>query len=383
MLERLRPHPHRGDLVAAAVVPLTVAVVLLNVRMDDTWGVGIHFVITALATAFVAVLALLARMESDEPRAYQSVLFVAALVLLLITLGRLAQVLGADGFLGAPGTVTWVGLIFAAAAGWLALRRGSAVSALIAALAAGAVLLAFVDWVFSPDGPDTSRYLLIALIGAYVVAHLQVRGDRPRHAVQLVNAAGVAALVLQLTFLIAVVFGELTGGLLGGDSGAGLRDFSPGTGWELIFVAVGFGLIAYAAIDRERGPAYLGFLVLGLFVLLAGFPGEDGASVIGWPLLLLLLGGAGLAFGLRPLEPLPPEPRTGPDAPTVPVAPAAAPAPVPGPGPADPKTEPLRPVAPEQPADPPAEPPAVPPEKPADPPDPPTERLDPPDEKPS
>ena len=34
----LRPHPHRGDLIAAAAVPLTVAVVMLNVRMDGRGG---------------------------------------------------------------------------------------------------------------------------------------------------------------------------------------------------------------------------------------------------------------------------------------------------------------------------------------------------------
>ena len=48
--------------------------------------------------------------------------------------------------------------------------------------------------------------------------------------------------------------------------------------------------------------------MLVLFVVLAGPPGTSAASLIGWPILLLLLGGAGVAAGLRPRRDLPPEP---------------------------------------------------------------------------
>src|SRR3954467_9862046 len=89
----LRPHPHRGDLIAAGAVPLTVAVVMLNVRMDATWGDGIHLVITALACAIVLGMGLLAVREDEFPRAYQTVLLLAGLGLLIVTLFRLAQVL--------------------------------------------------------------------------------------------------------------------------------------------------------------------------------------------------------------------------------------------------------------------------------------------------
>jgi hypothetical protein len=101
-----------------------------------------------------------------------------------------------------------------------------------------------------------------------------------------------------------------------------------------VLVAVGLGLIAYAAVDRESGPGYLGFVVLLLFVLSAGHAAKSGASLIGWPILLLLIGGAGLAAGLRPRRDLPPEP--GPERSPEPPAPL----------PAEPPTQTLSPEPP-------------------------------------
>ena len=37
-LAYIRPHRHRGDLIAAGAVPFTVAILMLNVRMDGRWG---------------------------------------------------------------------------------------------------------------------------------------------------------------------------------------------------------------------------------------------------------------------------------------------------------------------------------------------------------
>jgi len=306
-LELLRPHPHRGDLIAAGAVPLTLAVVLLNVRMDGTWGDGIHLVVTALACALVLGMGLLAEREEERPRAYQTVLLLAGLTLLAIALLRLAQVLGVDEPLSSSGTLTWMTLIFAAVAAVPAWGPiGSPICALLELLAGGLFLLAFVDWVFSPEGPTTARWILLAIVVAYAAGHVYWRDRRRRHAVHFVNAAGVAAVALGLTFL-ADLFGAAVAGAFGGETVAG----DPGTWWELVLLAAGLGLAAYAAVDREPGPGHLAFVVLALFVALGGLPGAGGASIVGWPLLLLLLGAAALAAGLRPLAPLPPSPDAG------------------------------------------------------------------------
>jgi len=310
----LTPHPHRGDLIAAGAVPLTVGVVLVNARLEDVWGTGVFLVLTALACVLVLGMGVLAPLEGERPRAYQQALLLAGLVLLLISIVRLAEVLGVDDPLDSSGTTTWIFGLLTLVAAWLVERRRSAVCMLVAALAALVTVLSLVDWVFAPEGPTTVRWVLLLLAIGFTLAALGQRAARPREAVYLVDAAGVAILLLGLTFLGALIT-PLT--FLGAPGGA------PGGGWKLILVAAGFGLVAYAAVDREPGPAYVGALILLLFVGLVGLPGEDGASLWFWPLAMLLLGGAAIAAGLRPLRPLPPEPPSG----------AGPPAePVPGPG---------------------------------------------------
>jgi hypothetical protein len=267
-------------------------------------------------------MGLLAEREEEFPRAYQTVLLVAGLTLLAVTLLRLAQVLGADDPLDSSSTVTWMAAVFASVAAVPAWERiNSPICALIEVVAGGIVVLAFVDWVFDPDGPTTFRWILLLLIAVYAAAHLRWRESRPRHAVHMVNAAGLAGLALASTFAggLIVIFADAS---------------DPGTWWELVILAIGCGLLAYAAVDREPGPAYLGFVVLAGFVALAGLPSPDGASLIGWPLLLLLIGGGVVAAGLRPLQPLPPSPDAGAEpAPTevLPTRPPPSEPPPPGP----------------------------------------------------
>jgi len=317
ILERLRPHPHRGDIVAAGVAVLTTFAVLVDTRFQDSWAAGVRFVFVGLIAAVIATMAVLSEMEEDEPRNYQSVLYVATFVCGLFALSDLADVVGTGAGAGSSSrTVTWVGAIVAAGCGWFAVRRNAAIMTLLGALSGVVVVLAFVDWVFDPGSATVFRWLLLACALGFALGAVSLRDRRLRHAVSLVDAAGLCVIVLGLTLLVESIFVDV--GL--SDYGSAAATGGP-TGWELVLLFFGFGLVAYSGVDRERVPGFLGVVTLGLFVTIAAGGGDSGsyfghaigsgASLLGWPIVLLAMAGILLAIGFRPLDPLPPEPPLG------------------------------------------------------------------------
>jgi hypothetical protein len=291
----LRPLPHRGDVVAAGAVALAALVALLQVRFDDAWGKGIHFLYAAAALALVATLALRAPREGDAPRAYQSALLATTFALAVPTLARLSLLLGADG-LDSSGALAWGGGALAALGFGLAAARGSALCVLLGAVSLVLAALGLVDLLFSP-GVQTFRWLLIALVAALAAATVASRDHRPARAVAFADAGGLTALALALTFVLDQLF-------------ASSPLFGPGagTGWELFLYACGFGLCAFSAVDRAPGPGRIGVAVLlATTVMAAG----GKATLIGWPLVLAIGAGGLLVIGLRPSRPLPPAPSRG------------------------------------------------------------------------
>jgi hypothetical protein len=212
---------------------------------------------------------------------------------------RLADALGGDFDGGAPaGSLVWTSVLFAGAAAGVSMLRRSAVCLLIAAVAAGIAALAALDWVFDPGSFTAARWLLLVLAGALVLASLALRASRPRHAELLIDAAALAILAIAVQGLVGVLVASFLP--FGGPPGPALGGF-----WELVVLAAGCGLVAYGAIERLPGPAWLGAANLVAFVL-AVTPGD--ATLRWWPLVLLLLGAGTIAAGLRPRAPLPPEP---------------------------------------------------------------------------
>jgi energy-converting hydrogenase Eha subunit A len=262
---------------------------LVNLRFEDEWGIGVHFAYSALAAALVIALTLSMPPGAERPPPWHSTLIVASFVLALGALLNLADLLGGNGDLGS-GTVFWVGLLVASLMFWLARRYDSGVAALLDALTTVVTVVAFIDWAFDPDSAGTFRWvLLFTAIGA--AAYGLMGSDDQRHRrVGWVNAAGVALLGIALTYAI-----EGLEGIFGG-AGSGVE---AGTGWELVLLAGGAALIAYMASFARSGPAYLGVANLAAFVILAGAASDDGPSLVGWPLLLLLATAGLLVFALR------------------------------------------------------------------------------------
>lgn len=304
MLALLRPHPHRGDVVAAGVVVLTLFAVITDARFAAEWSDVVRLLFAGVIAAAVVTMAVQAGAGDETPRPYGAVLHVASFVLAVLALGELAAVLGADGL--SAGTVVWVGILLAAYALWLARARNSAIMTLLGALAVVAVAFAFVEWVFDPDSTTPFEWVLFLCALALTARAVHQRDARRRHAVALADAAGLTILALGALVVADQVAQALFGGLLGGEA---VEHMGGPAGWELVFLAFGCGLIAYGCVDRERVPAFIGVLVLALFAFEAVAPGQGGPSLLGWPIVLLLVAGALLAVGLRPRRELPPEPQ--------------------------------------------------------------------------
>ena len=58
LLELLRPPAHRGPLIAAGAVLVTLGVALEEIRLHDKLPIGVHFLILALPAAVIYALAL-------------------------------------------------------------------------------------------------------------------------------------------------------------------------------------------------------------------------------------------------------------------------------------------------------------------------------------
>jgi hypothetical protein len=283
--------PFRGAVVAAGTVALAALVVLLQLRFDGAWGAGALLAVAALPAAFAGALAVLAPVEGPAPRPYHSALYLVTVALGAVALVRLAQVLGAEG-VAAAGARTWTAAAVTVLAGWFAIRRGSAVCALVGAGAGIVALLAAVAWLLEPGSWSPYRWALLACVAGFVLGAVALRDRHAAHAVAVADAAGLAVVALAGSFPAAALLGT-------GPS-------EPSWAWELVLLATSLGALAYSAVDRRPGPGWLGALALALALLAAADAGRP--SLLGWPLVLALGAAALLVVGLRPTTPAPPPP---------------------------------------------------------------------------
>ncbi|HEV2753774.1 MAG TPA: hypothetical protein VGV36_08065, partial [Solirubrobacteraceae bacterium] len=321
LADAVRPHPHRGDVVAAGAVVLALGLIVADLRLVDAWAAGVRLaVLSAPGALLVLAMAALARVGEDAgaagspegappvpgstdggrggPRPYVTILLVGGLALALLALSDLADALGDDGRLASPAATAFAVGVLTALAVTLAATKRSALVTLVACVAGLVTLLALADLLFLLDDRlEAFRYLLLAGLICLVVAATVTRDAHRRQAVAFVNAGGVA-----LAGLAATLAAERIPAL------APIGPLAEGTpwAWELVVLLGGWALLAYAAVDREPGPAYLGALVLALFAGLT-VDGDGGPSLLWWPVVLVVIGLAVVACGLRPREELAPD----------------------------------------------------------------------------
>jgi hypothetical protein len=332
LIDPLRPKPFRGDVVAAGVVVLATLVWVVRVRFIGAWGNDVQLAWATVPWCFVTMVAILSPMERAEPRAYQSVLYVASVALAIAVVVAFSDALGADYAFSSPGVTTSSMAALAVLAFAFAVLRNSAVCTLLGSLLGGTAVIAGYAWAFASEPFASYRWVLLGLMVAFAVAAIGQRDRRPRHGVALIDAAGLAVLLIGMSFLpsLTLLIGiepslpDNSDPFLAPTYSFGLGGFrvagSVGWGWELLILAAGFGLVAYASVDRQPGPAYFGVANLIVFAVITSFGvAAGGATLVGWPIALAVAAVALLAIGLRPTTPAPPPPNI--DAPEPPPLP--------------------------------------------------------------
>jgi hypothetical protein len=270
----------RASALAPAAIGLTLLVVTVQIRMNDSWADGVLFLVALVAAALVLYVAITSDREDPLDRAAATVVLVAGLALAGLAIGRLGQLLSDDDFGDSGGTLTWMLALFTALTAYCHSRTRTVVCLLIGSLAAVGLLLAAVHWVFQTDDIDVYRSLLtlsfLVLFGAGIAGE-------GRAATLLVAAAGVT--VLAMAYATGLLF------LISLEGGEGI-----GWGWQLVTLVEGAALALYAVQRMEPGPGYLAFFVLLLFAISTA---QGDRTLLGWPLALAIGTALAAVWGVR------------------------------------------------------------------------------------
>jgi hypothetical protein len=307
MAQALEPDS-RGDwLRMIGGVLFAVGATILFLRKTDDWAAFPLLLVVGIPCAIVFGLGAMAALATGAVARWHAVLMVAGVVLSVLAFGQLWDVVGIDTDSAGFGFLVFA--CVAALAGFASFRVGAAYQALLAAVAGIAVWLFFFEMILDDPSTTVFRWLLLVLCVVYAAIAFALREREALQAPELVTAAGIAGVAVGVVGVVAGA-GDAIGGLFfGGASGEGEGQSFV---WDVFLVVFSLGLVGYAAVARARGPAYVGFVGLLAFALMQGaevnaiLEGEEpDSSFLGWPLILILLGAAGLAAGAAGRKPPP------------------------------------------------------------------------------
>jgi hypothetical protein len=219
----------------------------------------------------------------------------------LLLLGSLLQLVNAaNGNPRASLNIAWTFAVAGAVAFVTALVLRARVQMLVGALLWLVAWLALWNKILTNPSGDTVRWLLLAIAAIYVFAAALIARTRRAEGSDLVTIAGVAAVLagaLSIAGAASSQFGALSS-----------NTPKPSQGWNVFLLVVSLLLIGYASRSVTRGPGYVGAAGLLGFIGVTGadlvtrLNGDPGGGVVGWPLILLIGGGAAilLSFVLAP-----------------------------------------------------------------------------------
>lgn len=309
------------------------------------WGHFAQLLVALLPTVLLYLLALSARKSpaSERSQPWQSVLMVAAILLVPLTLLEFLRWVGAS-----TQHILYTAAIFAVTAllaGYATRRARVSIAALLSSLSLLVTWLLVWEKILGHPSADTYRWLLVAagvsllLVGGRL-AQKQVIGAR-----EIATAGGIAAVTAGV---LGVVIGFFVGTFRGISSvvetqtasGANISRLRglhssrlhPGEliththltnphsplygvthtsglqhpGWDIYLLVVSLALLWIGSRARARGLGYVGGVGLLAFLISVGSQVtrlESGqiptTSILGWPVALLIIGAVGMVLSMR------------------------------------------------------------------------------------
>lgn len=287
-----------GPLLGAAALLIVAAVFAAEMRMTGAWGEAVLLAISTVVALAVLGMGLLAARGEERPDGPATAVLMSGLVMALVALVQLAALIGEDG----AGAVAAVAVAFAGIAGFAAWRCSSPVATLIAAGAVATAAIAGFEGLVGFDGDDAVPGVALAFAVLFALGAWRVDAIARHRSVQLVNAAGLAVVVL-----VVSQFGGLGPFIVPVGTSENIGVNGP-LGWEIVSGLACAGLLAYAVLRREPGPGYLGALATVYFVSIVGELSEE-QTLVGWPLVLIALAIAVTVAALRAPTASKPEPE--------------------------------------------------------------------------
>jgi hypothetical protein len=315
MRDLLAPDDARDALRAVGALLFGIGVFVLSARKDDPggfvendgWGHGALFFLYLLPVVLLYGGAVLTIRDTGGLRPWQAVASVLGLLFVPLALSEFVSLV--DGDPSAPLNVTWIALATAACAAYAGLSAGVRFQLLAGSIALLVAYLAFWDELLS-DGVFSDLGTLRGLLGLFAIALLagglflwRRYQDGLWKASELLTGAGIAAVAATVGISLTGVLIEAVAGLFGAFGAEPAGGASPTAFWDLLGLLIAVGLILIGTLIGTRGPVYVGAIGLALFAFLVGGnydadPADRTNGVGGWPILLLILGAAGIGLSL-------------------------------------------------------------------------------------
>jgi hypothetical protein len=268
--------------------------------LGDPWGDWGLLIVLLIAFAFLYGVGLLGRLNTDVLRSWESVYLVFGVLLAPLVLLQFIEAIN-----GTPGTslnVFWVFLVtagLAVAATYIAGLRYGLLLASLAVIVSWSTLWNKIlsDGIGAHLGTYRGLLLILAalLLGAAFAVWRRDRQEGPARANDLVTGAALSA-VIAGSLSVTGVF-ALSNPLLA------VPTADSSLFWEIVLLAISLLAVGYGSRFGARGPAYVGGIGLIIFLVTAGGDLNESTpqgKIVGWPLVLVVVGAAAFAASLIP-----------------------------------------------------------------------------------